>query len=185
MQPLPASYQNPPVFAHYLIDGRVALGLWPHLAAHDETKAAIVLTDDRQIPFIARAGGFQNGLRSVRERRHQMAYRSNPELFEPSRTNWKVQPSEQVMDTREQLRAEYRKTWETFSRHMTEVHALAGAGEVPAVEAAMRKADLAMAAHQTARNNLAALLAPKLFRATSIAFWPRTAKPAESLAAVR
>jgi hypothetical protein len=89
-----------------------------------------------------------------------MAYRRKLELFEPSRTIWGSGPSEQIMETKEKLRSEYRKTWEAFSRQMKTVHELAGVGEAAAVEAAMREADAAMAAHQDARNRLAALLAP-------------------------
>ncbi|MCU1328527.1 MAG: hypothetical protein JWN34_3897 [Bryobacterales bacterium] len=90
-----------------------------------------------------------------------MTYRRNSEFFEPSRTIRGQQPSEQVMDMKEKLRNEYRKTWEEFSSKMRNVHELAGVGEAAAVEAAMREADLAMAAHQHARNQLAALLAPE------------------------
>jgi hypothetical protein len=90
-----------------------------------------------------------------------MTYRRKLDLFEPSRTIWGSEPSEESMDTKDKLRSEYRKTWEAFSRQMKTVHELAGIGEAAAVEAAMREADAAMAAHQDARNRLAALLAPE------------------------
>ena len=64
-----------------------------------------------------------------------------------------------VMDTKTNLRVEYRKTWETFSRHMKRVHELAGSAEPGALESATREADLALFAHKEARDRLAELLA--------------------------
>ncbi|HXJ44450.1 MAG TPA: hypothetical protein VNH18_34505 [Bryobacteraceae bacterium] len=64
------------------------------------------------------------------------------------------------MDTKEILRTEYRKTWEMFSRHMKTVHELADSGETEALKAAVREADLALAAHKEARDRLAVLLTP-------------------------
>ena len=65
------------------------------------------------------------------------------------------------MDTKSKLRDEYRKTWETFSLRMKRVQELAASGEPAVVDAAMRDAELALAAHKDARDRLAALLAPE------------------------
>ncbi len=98
-----------------------------------------------------------------------MTYRRNAELFEPLRTIQGSRPSELVMDTKDKLRNEYRKTWEAFSRQMKTAQELAGVGEAGAADKAIREADIAMAAHQDARNKLAAVLAPNLAEPRPIA----------------
>lgn len=66
------------------------------------------------------------------------------------------------MDTKSALRQDYRKTWETFSRHTNAVHKLSGSADRTALETAMRQADLALRAHKDARDRLAAAMVPAL-----------------------
>jgi S-formylglutathione hydrolase FrmB len=82
------------------------------------------------------------------------------EFFEARRTIVGSQPSNKVMDTKEILRAEYRRTWEVFSRCMKKVNELQDSAEASVLAAARREADCAFAAHKNVRDRLAALLAP-------------------------
>ena len=66
------------------------------------------------------------------------------------------------MDTTKALRYDYRKTWEAFSRHTNTAHRLAASGDKAALEAEMRMADEALAAHKEARDRLAAAMIPAL-----------------------
>ncbi len=70
------------------------------------------------------------------------------------------------MDTTRALRYDYRKTWETFSRHTNTVHKLAAslacAADKAALAAEMRLADTALTAHKEARDRLAAVMIPAL-----------------------
>lgn len=70
------------------------------------------------------------------------------------------------MDTTKALRYDYRKTWETFSRHTNTVHKLAASlaftGDKAALAAEMRLADTALTAHKEARDRLAAMMIPAL-----------------------
>ena len=65
------------------------------------------------------------------------------------------------MSTKEELRSEYRRTWETFSRQMKTVLQLTNSAEPALIEAAKRDAEFALAAHKEARDKLATLLTPR------------------------
>ena len=54
------------------------------------------------------------------------------------------------MTTKDELRSEYRRTWETFSRKTTIVQQLTNSAEPAVAEAAKREAEFALAAHKEA-----------------------------------
>ena len=66
------------------------------------------------------------------------------------------------MDTKANLRYEYRKTWEAFSRHTNLVHKLAASADKAALETAKHNAELALAAHKEARDRLVVAMVPGL-----------------------
>ena len=82
------------------------------------------------------------------------------------------------------LREEYRKTWETFSQKMTRVQEMPPSADRVIREAAMRDAELALAAHKQARDLLAAALAPEKLQMPMSLMCPAVrAKQAQAAAA--